>query len=171
MALKNPTWVQFHQHSTYSFYPRRSQKRKKILMTDWVLTHSGSTRAKAVRRTFMKLTPGLNFINVLRTASTLTDPKSVERYFWLNCIFLRFWDLQAQKLMKLTPGKQKNRRLFAKQITMAEEEIVVVCYMPRWEWYQRLMLQQSSKVLKEIVNFKLSLFTGTCKVKRSDQNA
>jgi len=28
----NP-WAQFHQHSTYSFYARRSQKRKKTLMT------------------------------------------------------------------------------------------------------------------------------------------
>ncbi len=43
--------------------------------------------------------PGLNFIKVLRTAFKLADPKSVKRYWWLNCIFLRSWDLRAQKLL------------------------------------------------------------------------
>jgi len=33
---------------------------------------------------------GLNFINVLRTASTLVDPKSVKRHWWLNCIYYAF---------------------------------------------------------------------------------
>jgi len=36
------------------------------------------------------LRSGLNFINVLRTAFTLTDPESVKRYLWLNCIFYAF---------------------------------------------------------------------------------
>ncbi len=34
--------------------------------------------------------PGLNFINVLRTAFTLVYPESVKRYQWLNCIFYAF---------------------------------------------------------------------------------
>jgi hypothetical protein len=51
-------WVRFHQCSTHSFYACRSQKSKKILTT-W-LTLSGSTSAKAVRRTLMKSTPDEN---------------------------------------------------------------------------------------------------------------
>jgi len=35
-------------------------------------------------------TPGVNFINLLRTAFTHADPKSVKRYWWLNCIFYAF---------------------------------------------------------------------------------
>ncbi len=33
---------------------------------------------------------GLNFINVLSTAFTLVDPKSVKRHWWPNCIFYAF---------------------------------------------------------------------------------
>ncbi len=36
------------------------------------------------------LTSGLNFINILSTAFTLVDPKSVKRHWWLNCIFYTF---------------------------------------------------------------------------------
>ncbi len=35
-------------------------------------------------------TYGLNIINVLHTAFTLVDPKSVKRHWWLNCIFYAF---------------------------------------------------------------------------------
>jgi len=38
--------------------------------------------------------PGLNFINVLHTAFTLTEPKSVKKAV-KSSVFLRFWDLQA----------------------------------------------------------------------------
>jgi len=37
--------------------------------------------------------PAVNFINVLRKAFTLADPESAKRYWWLNCIFSRYWDL------------------------------------------------------------------------------
>jgi hypothetical protein len=40
----------------------------------------GSVQAKAAHITLMKLTPGLIFINILRTAFTLVDAKSVKRY-------------------------------------------------------------------------------------------
>jgi len=39
--------AQFHQRSTYSFYARRSQKRKKILTTWLTLTLLGTTRVKS----------------------------------------------------------------------------------------------------------------------------
>jgi len=53
------TCSQFHQHSTYSFYTCRSQKRKKTQLShQYLFTLAGSTSKKAVRRTLMKLTPG-----------------------------------------------------------------------------------------------------------------
>jgi len=54
-------WCQFHQRSTYSFYSRRSQKRKRYWRLDWVLTLWGTTGVKAVCRTLMKSSPGLYF--------------------------------------------------------------------------------------------------------------
>jgi len=51
------TRAQFHQHSTYSFYVCRSQKRKTVKLSIF-FTLLGSTSAKAVRRTLMKLTLG-----------------------------------------------------------------------------------------------------------------
>jgi hypothetical protein len=38
----------------------------------------GSAHIKAARGTLMKLTPGLNFINVLHTAFALVDPEGVK---------------------------------------------------------------------------------------------
>jgi len=65
----------------------RSQKHKKTIKC-----------VKAARNLLVKLIPEVNFIYVLRTAFTLTDPESMKRYWWLDCIFLRFWDLWASKL-------------------------------------------------------------------------
>jgi len=53
------TWGQFHQHSRYNFCTRRSQKRKKILMTQLYFLHFlGTTSIKSARKTLVKLTPG-----------------------------------------------------------------------------------------------------------------
>jgi hypothetical protein len=43
----------------------------------------------------MKLNPGVNFINVLRTAFAPLDPKSVKKDTDYLTEFLHFWDLQA----------------------------------------------------------------------------
>ncbi len=59
---------------------RRGQKRKKDSEVVILFTLLGTTRVKAVLRTLMKLSPGVDFINVIRTAFTLVDPKSVKRY-------------------------------------------------------------------------------------------
>ena len=68
----------------------------------------GPALVKAALRTLMKLTPGLNFINVLRTAFSHVEPKSVKKTVKLS-VFLRFRNLRAQKLrvnmlVKLTEG-------------------------------------------------------------------
>ena len=54
----------------------------------------GSTCAKAARKTLMKSTPGVNFINVLQAAFVLADPKSVKKTDNLT-VFLCFWDLRV----------------------------------------------------------------------------
>ncbi len=64
--------------------------------------------AKAARRTLMKLTPGLNFINVLHTAFTHVDPESVRIQSNPQYLFTLLGSTGAKavrrKLMKLTPG-------------------------------------------------------------------
>jgi hypothetical protein len=47
---------------------------------------------------FVKLTTGVNFINVLQAAFTHPDPESAKETDNLT-VFLRFWDLRAQKLL------------------------------------------------------------------------
>jgi hypothetical protein len=44
----------------------------------YLFTLSGSASVKAVPRMLMKLSPGVKFINILCTAFTLVDPKSVK---------------------------------------------------------------------------------------------
>ncbi len=58
--------INFVNMLTRSLYARRSQKRKKIQLSHkYLFTLFGSTGAKAVRRTLTKLTPGINFVNML----------------------------------------------------------------------------------------------------------
>ncbi len=63
---------------------------------------------KFVRKTLMKLTSGVNFINVLCTAFTLVDPKSVKRYWQLYWVFTLLGSTSAKvvhrTLMKVIPG-------------------------------------------------------------------
>ncbi len=51
--------------------------------------------------------PGLNFINVLRTAFTLVYPRRVKRHWWLYCFFTLLGSTSTKavprKFMKLTP--------------------------------------------------------------------
>jgi len=57
----------------------------------------------------MKLTPGVNFINILRTAFDLVDPKSVKKDSQLDCLFFTLLGSAGIKavritLMKSSPG-------------------------------------------------------------------
>jgi len=62
---------QFHQRFTYNFYAGRSQKRKKILLSNYLFTLLGSMSVKAVSRTLMKLSPGFVSLqnNLLKSLS------------------------------------------------------------------------------------------------------
>jgi len=62
------------------------------------MLHKTLLYVKAAVEMLVKLTPGLNFINVLRTAFTLVDPKSIKKTLMTKLYFLHFWDLRVQKL-------------------------------------------------------------------------
>jgi hypothetical protein len=64
----------------------------------YIFTLLGSTGAKAVHRTLMKLTPGVDFINILEAAFCPQIPKAQKRQ--ASCqSYLRFRDLRMQKLL------------------------------------------------------------------------
>jgi len=69
----------------------------------------------------MKLTAGLNFINVLLTAYTLINPKSVKN----TVRFLQFLHLWAEKLLvKLSPGHSENdKNLFMKHVNIQKQTL------------------------------------------------
>jgi len=73
----------------------------------------GSAHVKAARRSLMKLTPDVNFINTLCAAFTHADPKSTKK----TGNFLPFQDLKAvhRTLMKLAPGRRFLRVYYTKQ--------------------------------------------------------
>jgi len=60
------TWSQFHKHFTSSFYASRSIKRKRTDgLTVFFALLGFAARVKAARKMLMKLTPRVNFINIL----------------------------------------------------------------------------------------------------------
>jgi len=93
-----------------NFTTRRSRKRKKIqLCHQYLFTLSGSASIKAVHRTLMKLSPGLNFDNIVQAAFKCIGHKSPKRYWWLGCLFFTHLGSCRVKaahkmLMKLTPS-------------------------------------------------------------------
>jgi len=73
----------------------------------------GATGVKAARKKFMKLTPGLNIINILSKAFTHADPKWVKMTVKLSIFFTLLVSTSAKvackMLMKLTPDKLMDR--------------------------------------------------------------
>ena len=69
---------------------------------------SGSVHVKPSCRMLMKLTPGLNFINIQHTAFTLTDSKRVKIQSSCQSFFMLSGSTNVKAvhkmLMKLTPG-------------------------------------------------------------------
>jgi len=69
---------------------------------------SGPASVKAVWKMLMKLSPGVNFINILRTAFALSDPKSIKNTVDSSVSFYAFGIYKVKSarrmLMKLSPG-------------------------------------------------------------------
>ncbi len=79
------------------FYARRSLPKAQKRQSSWSVFFrlSGSGGSKAAHKLLMKLTPGLNFINVLCTAFTHVDPECTKKDSQVSSVNWRFWDLQA----------------------------------------------------------------------------
>jgi len=82
---------QFHQHFTCSFFVRTSFRQ---IFYSYIWLGTKISYKKRARLTLMKLTPGVNFINILRTAFLCADLKSAKKTFKLS-VLLHFWDLRA----------------------------------------------------------------------------
>jgi len=69
----------------------------------------GASLIKAACKMLVKLTPGLNFINVVSTYFTLADPKSVKRYCRLDLVLTLLGSAHVKAvlrtLMILAPGR------------------------------------------------------------------
>jgi hypothetical protein len=92
---------QFHQCSTSSFCARRDPKSVRTQSShQYLFTLLGSTSVKAVRRTLMKLSPGVNFINILRAAFAPVDPESIKRLSGSMSV-----KAVHRTLMKLSPDR------------------------------------------------------------------
>ncbi len=74
-----------------------------------LFVHSGSAHVNAAHRTLMKLTPGVNFTNILVADFALIGPKSAKQHCWFDCLLFAHSGSAHVKaahrtLMKLTPG-------------------------------------------------------------------
>ena len=102
-----PTWGQFHQHSTSSFYARRSRKCKKLLDLTVFFALLGSSSVKAACRMLMKLTPGFYLTNILLAAFALADPASAKKTVKSSSCFVLLGSVSVKAahrtLVKLTP--------------------------------------------------------------------
>jgi len=63
------SWCQFNQHFMRSFYTRRSQKHKNDSQVISLFALLGSVCTKALCKILMKLTPSVNFTNIIWAAS------------------------------------------------------------------------------------------------------
>jgi len=101
LQLKRDTWVQFSQHFSRSFYAHKSQKHKKGWQLDCIFCTFGICQCKSCVRTCWWIWPlGSISPKIFPKAQKDTDDVTV---------YLRFWDLWAQKLrvnmlVKLIPN-------------------------------------------------------------------
>ena len=71
------TRCQFHQRHTREKFVQKSFL---VAFSSYILALEKNSYKKCARLKLMKLIPGVNFTNILCTALTLADPKSVQKY-------------------------------------------------------------------------------------------
>ncbi len=92
-------WSQFDQHFIRTIFV---QKQIEQLFFNYVPLCNFLTPnywQKCDHKMLMKLTPGVNFINVPHAAFTRADPECAKNDSQVSSVFLRFWDLLAKKLL------------------------------------------------------------------------
>jgi len=85
MLVKFTPQTYWHWSISLTFYARvffvqKCSAQLSLVMFQLCNLRCQNIVAKFVHKMLMKLTPYVNFINVLRTAFTLVDPESVKRY-------------------------------------------------------------------------------------------
>jgi len=107
---------QFHQHLHAAFTFADPKSAKRYWQLDRIFTLLGSALVKAASKKLMKLTPGVNFTNVLWTAFTLVDPERVKKIDNLTIIFTHLLSVcikaGRKMLMRSTPGRLRSRTSF-----------------------------------------------------------
>jgi len=86
----------------HSFSARRSQKCKNDWQFDSIFALMGSAGVKGGHKMLMKLTPGINFTNILCTP--LKRKNTVKRQLFLTHLGCASVKYVCKMLMKLTPG-------------------------------------------------------------------
>ncbi len=128
-----------------AFAPVDPKSVKRYWLLDWIFTLLGATGVKAVLRTLMKLSPGVNFINVERTS--LSYQCMFWQLFLVICTLrvrgkscrndIRTKNLCVKMLMKLTEGVSINtfwlvNKLVGKHVTKRRQ----VSYCHIFEAYE-----------------------------------
>ena len=85
------TKCQFHQCCTSSFCACRSRKRKNTVKSSVYFYAFGIYKRKTVCRMLMKLSPGVNFINILHEAFTFIGQKAQKDTKDMTVFFYSFW--------------------------------------------------------------------------------
>ncbi len=84
MLMKLTAGINFENILQAAFYTEVFSAAFLYLHFSFVIFWWTNIGAKAAHKMLAKLPPGVNFINILRTALTLIDPKSVKRNWKLD---------------------------------------------------------------------------------------
>ena len=142
--LTSAIWCQFHQRFTYSFCARRDPESVRTQSShQYLFTLLGSTSVKAVRRTLMKLSPGLLNCNTSSDLDIFIQfGPSISYIFWSSFLWMTllraklFWD-----------SKVKDQRFFDQY----ENEIINL--RPSLHWIYFHTQYGDKKILQYIYHF------------------
>jgi len=99
-AVLNLILGQFHQHVYEQLFCVQIPKAQKDYQLDCIFYAFESALVKAAHKMLGKLTPGVNFINILQAAFVSTDPQSIKKTDNLTVFFTLLGSaLQVQKLL------------------------------------------------------------------------
>jgi hypothetical protein len=76
-------WLLRHRHNPY---PTKAEKVQLAIGSNMSMVQVGQCAFPHA--------PGVNFINILRTAYTCIDPECAKKYSQVSSVIWRFWDLQ-----------------------------------------------------------------------------
>jgi len=136
-------WWNWHQGSIWStFYEQlllrqipKAQKRQSGQQCRFTLLEP--TSVKALPKMFMKLAPGVNFINILWATFTCADPKNVKKTVWSAMSFYAFGTYEhksfAQNVHEIDTCIHVNQNVafvFGQATILHHFELVMIVFTP-----------------------------------------